>query len=308
MGWQVQYLLNKKLKENPELASEYASFPTFLSSQANTAIGLFYEVARMVDEASQPNEDVQQQSQVALSKLADYWNALELIDEQLENATEATEIESLAEQKAVLIEAAQAFLLDLENVNSLYESDVNQGLQTALDMNETITVNLELETYRKTVNQIRLLSRIEQDGILSEEQIKALETIAQQCPEQYGTAVHEALSMLSDCDKKRIYICMPRIEEAPSPIITEVPGPDYIGSTTDKLVYPNPASSNFAVDIPGETGGKVEIIDLSGKRLWQQSFAQGGQQTVQKSLAPGVYVVSIKLPDGTVHTEKLTIQ
>lgn len=78
-------------------------------------------------------------------------------------------------------------------------------------------------------------------------------------------------------------------------------------------LFPNPIAANGSLnlELPGGSGGVVQLFDLTGKVVFQQDFSS---QAVQNSIelhkyraAPGTYIVMIELTDGTLGRQKLVI-
>lgn len=59
------------------------------------------------------------------------------------------------------------------------------------------------------------------------------------------------------------------------------------------LIYPNPASSNVNIESPGFKFSKVEIFDMAGKRIIQNSVAYQNKLQMPVNLLNGVYVLKI---------------
>lgn len=74
-------------------------------------------------------------------------------------------------------------------------------------------------------------------------------------------------------------------------------------------VYPNPASDNFYVQLPGNTDTQeIQLTSLDGKII--KSFKSRLEQQVKiktNDLAAGLYFVKVKMNDGSLYNTKVTI-
>ena len=66
-------------------------------------------------------------------------------------------------------------------------------------------------------------------------------------------------------------------------------------------LYPNPTNSVFNLEIPNEVIKKVEIYDVSGKKLLESNQ----QQIDVSSFATGIYMVQIQTESGKIGVSKL---
>jgi hypothetical protein len=91
------------------------------------------------------------------------------------------------------------------------------------------------------------------------------------------------------------------------PLFSRV-GPSPIAAESDKTtrlqVYPNPVTSSLNID--GNSLNKVEIIDVSGKMVYQKSLRPGRNTISVNGLAPGIYVTRIYSKEG-IQSKKIVI-
>lgn len=71
------------------------------------------------------------------------------------------------------------------------------------------------------------------------------------------------------------------------------------------VIYPNPAQAYFQMDVTNHIIHKVEIIDLSGKKV--KSFAQPLQKYPIHELSNGVYLLKLNTQKGSF-TQKLIVE
>jgi hypothetical protein len=75
-------------------------------------------------------------------------------------------------------------------------------------------------------------------------------------------------------------------------------------------LYPNPSPRGTAVVVSGPAFRRAAVLDVLGRPVWQQPAAEAGRPTLQlpPSLAPGVYLVQLTLPDGRLATRRLAVE
>ena len=71
-------------------------------------------------------------------------------------------------------------------------------------------------------------------------------------------------------------------------------------------LYPNPAQNNFTVDLIDNTKQQLQIFDLTGKQILQQTITSKTTVDVS-SLDNGVYFVLLKNQTG-ISTQKIVVQ
>jgi hypothetical protein len=78
-------------------------------------------------------------------------------------------------------------------------------------------------------------------------------------------------------------------------------------NSTDVSVFPNPATSEVFVHIPGENVGQLRLIDRAGRIVMGPSSVQPLMHLQLDGLSAGVYLMMIET-DKAVHTERLVLQ
>ncbi len=312
MVWITKGYLYKKLRETPSLVSTYPSFLTFLSSNANTNIGKFYEVEKRIGEAFSTTEAINQQSKQVLSAIALLIDNLAVTDSLLESTTNVNTFAALVQVKAGYIEQLKSLQASDNAINGTYKAQQLTKMQEALALIQQISPTSQLETNQKSVNEIYLQSFVSQDGNLTEGQIAVLKSIGQQCPETGGLAISTALSLLPDCEKVGLAICPSSLVDNVVPLSSSTGGHSLqrpVPRSGEAWLYPNPTGSSFFVKLTEGNTGTVAIADLSGKTLYTLSLDGPGVPTeINQHLSPGVYLVKILNESGAVYTEKLVVQ
>lgn len=77
---------------------------------------------------------------------------------------------------------------------------------------------------------------------------------------------------------------------------------------TELRVYPNPATAAIALRLPeGLTLERLELLNSSGQRVWQQAYTGDLRFSLPRYLPGGVYFLRLRTDQGTV-TRKLIVQ
>lgn len=311
MAWITKGYLYKKLMGNASLASSYPSYATFLSNNASTNIGKFYEVDKKIEEAFSTNEPINQQSKQVLNDIALLIDNLAETDSLLESTTDANTVEALIQEKLGYLNQLISLTTSYNSMNATYKTQMLAKMQEALTLSQQIIPTAQLEDNQKVVNEIYLQSLVNQGGALTESQIASLKEIGQQCPEIGGLAVTMALTLLPDCEKIGLDICTPELTDDVTPE-SSYKGQGSRGSVPQRgqaWLYPNPAGSSFFVNLTEGNSGTLTIADLSGKTVYTLTLGNPGVPTeINQPLSSGVYLVRILTNNGAVLTEKLVIQ
>lgn len=307
MGWVLQRYLYHKFKNNPGLVSEHTSFPTYMSSQASTSVGKFYEVNLAIQEALQAETNIDTQSEQALADIAALMGSMTDIAEAIEQEGPT---EALLQSKKNLIIQIHGLHWAYDSLRTVYEAQSVANLQDAYDLNQAVYATQNYEVNEKAVNQLHLLSLMQQGGELTEDQVAALQAIAQQDPKQGGTAVYTAMGLLQDCAKPEIE---PQysVSQQEYAVLVEDRNSDFIdtGATKTLSVSPNPASSDFTVRNPRGNGGILTLTDITGKiRVQQLISGQEARINIDPGIPSGVYLLKLAMEDGASFLEKLVIQ
>lgn len=310
MGWVLQRYLYHKFKGSPSLTYEHASFPAFMTGKENTTVGKFYDVHTAIENALKAAANVDAPSTQAISNINTLLESMADVDEAIEQQGLT---ETLKQQKKDLILQILGQHWAYDSLRTIHETQVSVNLQAAYNLNQAIATTQAYETNEKTVNQLRLLSLMQQGGELTEGQVAALQTIAQQDPKQGGPAVHAALGMLQECAKPAPpyeYLAMPDPRDLKyAQMVEERSVAPVFGEVSSISVSPNPASASFSVRNPEGNAGTLTLLDISGRAWLQQSFSGQEVQVDLKAGTPsGVYLLRFDMEDGTSAFKKLIVQ
>jgi hypothetical protein len=307
MGWVSQRYLYHKLMNNPGFVSEHASFSTYLNSMANTSVGRFHDVHSVIEGALHAGADVDAPSRQALSGFNALMDSMADIDEAIEQHGPT---EALIQNKKNLIIQIHGQHWAYDSLRTIYESQAEANLQDAYALNQTVPVTYDYEANEKAVNQIYLLSLMQQSGELSESQVAVLQAIAQQNPKQGGPAVHTALGLLPECARPEIQIEYNVQEQSYAvPIEERYMAGSGVAVKNGFDVSPNPARTSITVRILGETAGTLILTDITGKTWMQQPIEQQEMKIdISARIPAGIYLIQLRTAGGAFFAEKLIIQ
>lgn len=305
--WQLQRYVYRKLMNNPDLIEEHPSFSSFMNSQSNNSVGQFDEVHESIKEALKAEEDIDIQSTQTLADIATLIDAIADIDELMaqQGATEA-----LMQEKEDLIVRIQESYQTYSDLKALYKSQMIANLQDAYGKNQAISVSYDYELSEKVVNKIYLVSLMQQDGELTEDQIEFLTTIAQQSRKEGGSAVYAALGLLPDClrlsDEIKPFKQNNGIGFEEETWFTE-DEKNVTLSSSQISFYPNPASTSIMVRNPEGNTGILQLTDMTGK-VWLEHLMPANKTEINVEAIPqGVYLLKLFTDNGHSFVEKLII-
>jgi hypothetical protein len=73
-------------------------------------------------------------------------------------------------------------------------------------------------------------------------------------------------------------------------------------------VFPNPNSGSFNVQLSESvTKSQVRVFDMTGKLVWEQSFEDVSNETLDLKLGAGVYQIQV-MASGNLFSTRLIIQ
>ena len=75
----------------------------------------------------------------------------------------------------------------------------------------------------------------------------------------------------------------------------------------DFLIYPNPASTYFTVQVTSGQEAAVEVLDAAGRSVLTAVRTQGGRVDLDGELSSGTYLVRVRDGEGRTATQRLTV-
>lgn len=310
LAWGLKRYLYHKLKRNSDIVSEHPSFASFMLNEENSTIGKFYEVHAAIEDALKASADLDVLSAQVISDINGLMEDISDVDMAIEQdgLTEALKL-----QKKVLLLHLQDLYYIYDSVQMVYGNQVALGLELAYNLNESVTAVQSYEANEKMVNQIHLVSLMQLGGSLSESQVAILQSIAQQDPDQGGSAVYVALGMLPECARPSVFyeysaISDGRILES-SQLIEDRNNTITTQEELGLSISPNPVRSFLVVRNPAGRSGILTLFDISGRLLLQQHFT--GLETrinLSAGLPSGVYFLQFNTEEGSRFFRRIVVQ
>ena len=81
----------------------------------------------------------------------------------------------------------------------------------------------------------------------------------------------------------------------------------WIGKSTGLKLYPNPATENVFLELPGTQPSSVTIVNSSGQKVYQKSYSGNHVEISLQSFSRGIYKV-IVTQDDKRYVEQLSRQ
>lgn len=292
IGWDAGQYLYRKLHLYPGYVNAHGAFPTFLTAQAGTTVGKFYNLEQKVQEAGAMPTELVNQAVAIQAEIADIEEEIAALSPTYPPS--ATYLDLLEEQSGKIEE--------LKAVAVQFAAYAASKLTEAWNFLPGITTANAHEWNKKRVYEVYIGSQLFQGGAFTEIQIADLKTIGQQCIEDGGKTVLLARGLLSECDyaaiRATVEACYPPVEERSQQQSLEK-------THAGILIAPNPASSYLRIFSPAN--GNLEIYSADGK-LQSQRNILAGETRLSASLLPGFYLFHFRLSDGTTSIRKVTIQ
>ncbi len=312
VDWIARGYLYRKLKGNPHLVGTYPSYAAFLSAQAHTNIGRFYEVDAKIAQAFTASDSLERQSRDIWDEMEEVLAHLIITDCLLENTQDEDEAAVLGTVKIGYLERLRLLQVQYDAAYHSYWSAALSLLEEALLLNLQIIPTNQLEANEKSVKSVWLESLLYQSDSLTESQIAGLRSIGQQCRQTGGLAVYYALALLPDCEREGLSTCEPIIVDDADPVFSYAAGErgfmDSPPSPSPTLMYPNPAISVLSVELPDGGGGELQVYDVTGKMVLVCQVPESRiRLEVGELLKPGIYWVRVQAQKGTSHVGKLII-
>lgn len=300
--------LYKDLKENIALLGVDNSVDHFYSEEANSPIGLIYEIDKQIADMW----SVSSSSRTSINNFKNTIDSLVFginrIDSLFLFATTFSDTLILKNQKQVLTEALKQPIVGLQNILNGLNSIQQSMISSILTLNQSLPSEAILVANRKTVNQIYLESVASDIFLLNTNQQNALLAVALQCPKEGGEAVLQARAMYSQLVENIIFDDEVLCNGAARGSSNERSSSPMIKPNFKVSLVPNPSNDRFALfmsSLPIGTSLILKVCDANGKMVKELSIFNG--EVVLHSFSPGFYFCHIYVNDEIADVVKLII-
>lgn len=179
-------------------------------------------------------------------------------------------------------------------------------LNQAVSLNNSINVINNIDANQKQLNQIYAVF-LEDDSLVTTNQIQDLANLAWMCPFTEGLAVYQARGLVHNWDDSTFYYnsCEINTPQSSSSRFADLSQNKEV-LATQIAVFPNPSNGNLVVN----TNVKeciFEVFDLMGKKLISKHLNEGESKLDLSTLSSGTYLYKISQSGATIKTDKLIL-
>jgi len=303
--WTSQRQLYREIANQESYSNLPMVYQNFYTNQAETSVGLFEAVEKLINNASLITQSLQQ-SIDSINTLSDSFSIelFELMDSLV------IETDSLAKlQLRAAIFAIQAGFDTFANTKNYLQvqlnSTLNSTLSQAIQQNAEIATDTIYEENQKSVNEIYLNMLLNDDWVLDSADQQIINEIASQCAIMGGDAVYRARALMALYNQAVFNddsICLQALEQ-------------YKSSEKLKLdefqvfIQPNPVLEYVTIHLfsPFEKVQNLIIRDISGKSI-RSIHLDETQNLIELNISdlnPGILLLELELTNGIILNRKI---
>lgn len=298
--WELQrYIYDRLQGESVQNASVLA----FLADADTSSIGAFYGVSRSISELLAADSVEIAQLQANLEMTEEKLDSLLLIDELLPDA-DSLEFVVLQNDKNRLLNTLHELTEDNRKISEQLLDLISDEAGKLRAQNDSITVTEIYEANEKGVNDLYLSWLSTALGALDSIEMASLQSIAEQCPIEGGSAVYRARAFWAALTREYVtyndsLLCVP------AELLTVRPDNSVQLQTAKNeaglRIFPNPAQTeiNIVWDASTEASGSLSVYDVFGRQVLQQVLSQGTNTHALniRDLPDGLYFFRIRFQD-----------
>jgi hypothetical protein len=315
--WTGQKQLYESLVNNPDVLASNRRFSNFVSEHARKSTGKYYAIQSNVREISKRTHEMTNGVGVKAEENRNTAKEVNNLFEKYVQTTDKSEKKQFEKQIKLLNQ--KIAVNHTYNLAKLAEAESakNRDLDRLIAENGRLEATIQVEKNTKAVNHIMLEVFKGHEAKLTEEQIRILKPIANQCPIDGGEAVYEARSLLGAvenqyyddarlCPNNNTIIGTGSNSESQS-LKTTVPKAKSLTFNAS----PNPAKDVLEIvysnTIDENTEGSIKIINALGAVVLSQKVVNNSQNYLDIStLKSGIYLVRLEV-GGNSQIQKITI-
>lgn len=295
--WELQrYIYDRLQGESVQNASVLA----FLADADTSSIGAFYGVSRSISELLAADSVEIAQLQANLEMTEEKLDSLLLIDELLPDA-DSLELVVLQNDKNRLLNTLHELTEDNRKISEQLLDFISDEAGKLRAQNDSITVTEIYEANEKGVNDLYLSWLSTALGALDSIEMASLQSIAEQCPIEGGSAVYRARAFWAALTREYVtyndsLLCVP------AELLTVRPDNSVQLQTAKNeaglRIFPNPAQTeiNIVWDASTEASGSLAVYDVFGRQVLLRTLAAGTDVYNLKvaELPEGLYIFRIR--------------
>jgi hypothetical protein len=314
--WTGQKQLYESLVNNRDLLANSRGFSSFVREQSQKSIGKYFAIQNNVRELAKRTHEMTNDVGVKAEENRKIVKEVNTIFDKYIETNDKTEKKQLERQIKLLNQ--KIAVNHTYNLAKLAEVETakNRDIDQLIGENDRLEARIQVERNTKAVNRIMLEAFKSREAKLTEEQIRILEPIANQCPIDGGEAVYEARSLLGAVEN-RYYDDARLCPEINGLNANSNSGTQALKTAVTKAklltfnASPNPAKDVLDVvvntTIGENTEGTLKIINALGAVVLSQKVANNSQNHIDISiLKSGIYLIRLEV-GGNSQIQKITI-
>lgn len=303
--WDISFELMAKIQKDPSLISTNELIDSFYQVVYNTSTYYLAGLYNDYENAVLADTNLLNGISSASDEIVFWLDSLRILDTLYTDEGDSISIDStylsaFSNVSAHII-AKVHFKDSLSNkLDSLREIELNALLNTL----NGLEAQGEFEENKKTLLRYKALQIL--DEVLQADR-DSIVAIAKLCPDEFGSVVNEARTLLPICHDWHIT----KADGCDAFEAIQLPGqqPDYLN--LEMQINPNPADDYITVQFNKQITGKLIILDMSGKRLLEQELYDVDEAVLDcTQWINGIYLVRFESNDAKVKPtiRKLVIQ
>ena len=302
IGWLAKRYLYRKLTRNNTLITRGSDYETFYDAESATSVGRLLDVNFVTAGLYNLDTSTAAQLDSGFGNIVSIMETIGTIDSQLMGQGHDSVLVQQRLQEMSGVENTEA---DMDSIMSLVIAQRETAAVAIAVQNANIIDTLDLETNKKTVNDIYLSTVAIGIAAFDSVQTADLQDIAYQCPLTGGSAVYEARSLLStveDVVYDDVVLCVGAQARKASD--------EIISSQNGFHLFPNPAKEQVTLSIPNNyNGGEVVLTNQFGSIVHRKIIEKETPLVVVRTghLATGIYQVAFFENGIKVFADKLVI-
>ncbi|MBK7666725.1 MAG: T9SS type A sorting domain-containing protein [Sphingobacteriaceae bacterium] len=188
----------------------------------------------------------------------------------------------------------------VDSLMTLYTQSKNGSIiSSAKNINATIIPTNNIEQNQKDFNSVYCVY-LEDDSLVTSNQIEDLKNIASLCPFTDGLAVYNARALMRTWDDSTRYynVCENNVPDLTNDAARFAANSSNLVESTMPTVYPNPTNGSLVVN-SGCKNCIFEVYDIIGKKVLSQKLNENETKVELNSLNNGTYLYKI-VQDGVI--------
>lgn len=190
-------------------------------------------------------------------------------------------------------------------IDSLLTTADSTGYSTIAALNNAVNTANNSDAAQKHMNQLHV-KYLNTKGNLSEQDISALETLAQKCPLEHGPAVNKARVMAYQFTHKQYFNACELTAPPTKNNKARMANNNIAANMVNVNVYPNPASNQLFVEADGYETLTIKLYTIIGELVIDKTISKNTSLDIN-NLSSGTYIYRVFNNGNILNTGKLII-